>query len=166
VRRRLLVSLVPVQGGTAIRVDAGVVWIYPRSPTEVVPATVRRIGIRSTHVWRVRSPAKVAQIVRWFDALYVAQPDTFPLSCPYIGAIPVEFTFRSASGTELASATVPNGASSSCNRIQFMIGATPQTDLVDSTPLNGHSFARRVARLLGIYCPQSDLALCYRRHAN
>lgn len=164
VTSQLRVSLVRFHGATAARVDAGVAWIYPRSPSEVVPAAVRKIGIRSTHTWHVRDPAKVARIIRWFDALYVRQPNPVGF-CPYISSVPVWFVFRSASGAELASATVPSVGSDGCDPIQFTIGATPQTELVDSTPLNGHSFAQRVARLLGIYCPQSDLALCYRRPA-
>jgi hypothetical protein len=147
---RLLVALVRLQGATAIRVDAGVVWIYPRSPSEVVPATVSEIEISWQHLTRtVTDPAKVAHIIRWFDALYVRQPHT-TVYCRYIKYVPVTFAFRSASSTEVASAIVPSIPSSSCNAIQFTIGGTTQTQLIDSTPLNGHCFAHRVAHLLGV----------------
>jgi hypothetical protein len=143
---------VPSNGLTVIRIDAQVAWIYPRSPREVIPAAVSKIGVRyGQHARRVTSPSKVSAIVRWFDALNVVQPDIAVYGCPYIDYVPVGFVFRSAQGAVLATATVPSlGGASWCNQIKFSIGGHQQTPLIDSTPFQGKAFIDRVQRLLSV----------------
>jgi hypothetical protein len=161
---RLLVALVPNRGSTTVRVDAGVVWTYPRSPKEVVPAAVREIDIRSLRIEpalrragarkvsvRVTNPRKVAGVIRWFDALNVVQPHTYVVGCAVVLSVPVRFVFRSASGAALASAVVPSVPASSCEQIQFTIRGQSQPSLVDSTPDEGMAFIDRVQRLLGVH---------------
>src|SRR5262245_4534153 len=100
-----------------VRADAGVVWTYPRSPREVVPAGVREIDIRSLRLQpalrragarrvtrRVTNPREVARITRWFNALNVVQPHTYVAGCMLVLSVPVRFVFRSTSGATLASA--------------------------------------------------------------
>jgi hypothetical protein len=163
ISNRLLVSLVPHQGSTTVRVDAGVVWTYPRSPREVVPAAVREIDIRSLRLQsalrragarkvsrRVTDPRKVARIIRWFDALNVVQPNTYVVGCQLVLSVPVRFVFRSAPGATLASAIAPSVPASTCEQIQFTIRGQPQPSLVDSTPEQGMAFIDRVQRLLRV----------------
>jgi hypothetical protein len=160
---RLLVSLVPFEVGTAIRVDAGVAWTHPRPAREAVPAGVREIDVRSFALQpalrragarrvtrRVTSPRKITRIVDWFDALNVVQPRTFVAGCALMLYVPVKFVFRSASGAVLADAIVPSVAASSCEQIQFRIRRRPQTPLIDTTPVGGMAFIERVQRLLGV----------------
>lgn len=159
---RILVSLVPSHGVTILRVDAAVVWTVPRSPREVVPATVREVDFHTlalqplarqmgaTPVNRaVTDPSEVALIVRWFNALNVVQPNTYVLCMAIIGT-PVKLTFRSASGGAVAHALVPSGPASSCSAIQFTLHGQRQPALIDSTPEQGMAFMQRVGRLLGV----------------
>jgi hypothetical protein len=145
----LTVAILRVAGGTDLRVDAGVGWTYPRAPSEVVPAGVRDIDIRDGRLARrVRDQAKVARIVRWFDALDVAPP-TVHIYCPLILAARVTFVFRSAGGARLASAIVPSRPANACDSIAFSIHGHRQTPLVDVT-LGRRAFVNRVQRLLGV----------------
>jgi hypothetical protein len=153
---RILVSFVPSHGATIIRVDAGVPWTVPRPPSEVLPAAVREVDIRSSvpsHRWtrHVTDPREVALIRRWFNDLNVVQPNTTVLcAADGMSAWPVQFTFRSASGGERARALVPNYAASICGEIQFTLHGERQTPLIDSTPFNGMAFIYRVQSLLGL----------------
>lgn len=149
-KRLLTVDLARLAGRTVIRVEAGVAWIYPRSPREVVPAGVREIDIRNGRLSRsVTKPANVARIVRWFDALNVIQPGTTGLECIFIPASRVTFVFRSADGGELARAVVPSRPASACGAIEFSIGGKRQTPLIDATS-GRRAFSSRVQRLLGV----------------
>lgn len=154
VKQRLLsVSLARVGDGTDIRVDAGVGWIYPRSPKEVLPAGVREIDIRDEHVARrVTDAAKVAHIVRWFDALNAAQPGPM-VSCIAILNSRATFVFRSASGARLATAGVPSEPADGCDSIPFSIRGHRQIPLIDST-FNRYAFIHRVERLLELRLPK------------
>jgi hypothetical protein len=142
--RLLTVTLVRLHERTVIRVDAGAVWIYPRSPKEVVPAGVSTIDIRARRVTKhVAGPERVAEIVHRLNALEIVQPGVHVI-CPLVLFAPaVTFDFRSASGALLAQAIVPGGPSSSCNPLRFSIGGHEQT------PLLGDRFLQRVERLLG-----------------
>ncbi len=149
-QRLVTVAMVRSAGKTLLRVDAGVAWIYPRSPHEVVPAGVRGIDIRNGRLRRrVTDPARLTRIVRWFDALNVVQPGTNVVGCPLILASRVTFVFRSAGGAELASAVAPSAPASGCYPIEFTIGRKRQTPLIDSTSRKG-AFVYRVQRLLGV----------------
>jgi hypothetical protein len=153
-QRLLAVTLVELHGWTVIRVDAGAAWIYPRSPHEAVPRGVREIDLRDGHVRRrVVDPARVARIVRWFDALNVVQPHTAVI-CAAILASKVTLVFRSPSGAELGSSVVPSQPADGCDPISFTIHGHRQTPLVDGTPGAGRSFVDRVQRLLGVRFPK------------
>ena len=68
-------------GTTVIRVDAQVVWVYPRSPKESVRASrVREIDFSAPKVSkRVTDPNAIARIVRWFNKLPIVPPGLAPL---------------------------------------------------------------------------------------
>jgi hypothetical protein len=154
VQRVLSFAMARERGRTFIRVDAGAAWIYPRSPREVLPAGVRAIDISGGKVSRhVTAPAKVARIVRWFDALNIVQPGQGAVRCAIGPLYSVKFVFRSASGAELANALVPAGPADGCDPIQFRLGGRSQTPLIDSTPGGGKAFIDRVQRLLRIRFP-------------
>lgn len=147
-RERLLtVDLARLADRTVMRLEAGVPWIDPRSPREVVPAGVREIDIRDRHVRRnVTKPANVVRIVRWFDALNVV-PGTI-VSCVAASATSVTFVFRSAYGAALAGGSPANG----CSPVEFTIGGKRQIPLVDSS-FGRDTFLNRVQRLLGLRFP-------------
>jgi hypothetical protein len=148
-RRAVTVTVEPRDGGTLVRLDAGVAWIYPRSPKEVVPAGVREIDIRDQKLARhVTDPAQVKEIVRWFDALHVSQPGP-SVGCIAVLGSNVGLVFRSASGARLASARVPSYPANNCDSIAFSIGGKRQWSLIDAT--NGRdAFVERLQRLLGV----------------
>src|SRR5262249_18729003 len=107
VQRMLSIAMASLKGRTFVRVDAGAAWVYPPSPREVVPAGVRKITVVGGGVSRrVTGPRQVALIRRWFDALNIVPPGMPLVPCPMINASRVTFVFRSASGSELASAIV------------------------------------------------------------
>jgi hypothetical protein len=85
--RSLIVSVTAARrGGTALRVDAVVVWIVPRPASEAVPrgvrlvvATGKSVDAFTSRVTRtgpvsVTTPAKVARIVKLVNELPLAQP--------------------------------------------------------------------------------------------
>jgi len=160
IQSRVLVSLHRSKGFTIVRVDAGVPWTVPRSPLEVLPASVAEVDIHSVpqawmRHWGVRSvsrhvtnPRDVALIVGWFNDLNVVQPNTYA-DCLGLSAT-AQYTFRSASGAQVASAAVPSVGASSCAPIQFTLNGRQEPSLVDSTPLGGHGFVYRMQRLLGV----------------
>jgi hypothetical protein len=138
-------------GSTGIRVDSQVVWIVTRPPSEAVPAGVREVDVGSRAVSHgVTRPTRVAEIVRWFDALPIVQPGA-AFSCPMLVYGPVvTLDFRGGSGALEAQARMPmrlhDGSllSTPCTSIQFSVGGREQT------PLVGGRFLVRVERLLGI----------------
>jgi hypothetical protein len=150
-RQQLLtVDLARVGGRTVLRLEAGAPWIYPRSPREVVPRGVREIDIRNGHLRRrVRRPANVARIVRWFDELDVVQPGTTGIECPLILASTVTFVFRSVDETALAKAVAPSRPASACSAIEFTVGGKRQRPLIDGDS-GRRAFVNRVQRLLGV----------------
>jgi hypothetical protein len=152
-QRAVSVTVARFSGRLVLRLDAGVSWIYPRSPSEVVPAAVREIDIRDETIdRRMTEPAKVARIVAWFDRLNVVQPGP-TVGCMAIGGSPIELVFRSASGARLADAVVPSFPATNCDSIQFSVGGKRQTSLIDATS-GRRAFANRLARLLGVQFPE------------
>ena len=156
-QRLLTVSVARDAGWTDVRVDAGVAWIYPRSPREVVPVGVREIDIRDGHLARrVTDSPKVERIARWFDALNVVPPDVH-VECPLILASRITLTFRSADGARLATARLPSRSTDACDPIAFSIRGRRQAPLVDAT-FGKHAFVNRVERLLGVCFPDARRA--------
>lgn len=153
VQRMFTITAVALRGSTVVRVDAGAAWIYPRSPREVVPDGVREIDIRDENLARrVTDPAKIARIVRRFDALNVAPPGVH-VECMMIVASRARFVFRSADGTRLATALVPSRPADACSSIAFSIRGRTQAPLVDAV-FGRRAFVNRVQRLLGLRFPK------------
>src|SRR5579871_6798439 len=149
--RMVVVSAVGDRGWTFIRVDSAVAWIYPRSPSEALPSGVREIDIRAGGVSRRLSDrAKVARVVRWFGEPTVTPPTKYTTACdgPVFSAT-VTFIFRSASGAEVARASVPSGAAWACDPIEFFVHGKAQTPLIDIGAAKD-AFVARVERLLGV----------------
>ena len=142
-------TLVALPGRTVIRLDAEVAWVYPRAPTEVVPSATRTIGVRAPGVsLTVRNRAKVAWIIRWFDALPISPPG-IAVGCPLPAPAHTTLSFRNADGTALARAGVPlYPPANVCNPIGFAIGGKRLQPLVDSD--RGSSFILRLRRLLNL----------------
>jgi hypothetical protein len=146
--RYLNVTSVGLPRRTLIRVDAQVEWVYPRSPSEKVPAATSEIDVRTRGVSvSVRNPAKVARIIRWFDELPISPPG-IAVSCPAVGYVDIMLSFRGAGGAQLAHADVPPAFAWICDSISFTIGGKQQKPLVDR--LHRPSFALRLQRLLGV----------------
>ena len=144
--RYLDVTAVALRGRTVLRVDALALWIYPRSPSESVPPTTRTIVVRGPKIRRtVTNQAQVARIIRWFDALPVSPPG-IAVACPLVGRVQITLSFRSAAGTQLARATVPERIAGICDPIGFTIGGKSRKPLVDRS--SGESFAERLEHLL------------------
>jgi len=133
---------------TVIRVDAQVEWVYPRSPGEKVPAATSEIDVRAPKASvDVKSPAEIARIVRWFDALPISPPGV-AVPCPLEVAPDITLTFRDARGERLARAKVPPGFAWICDAIEFSIGGTQQKPLIDRPHHRG--FTLRLQQLLGV----------------
>jgi hypothetical protein len=114
-------------------------------PATRVPAGVRTIDVQRSHgpTREVTDPAKVAKIVRWFDALPSA-PRGEIYHCPLIRyRPPVRLDFRSAGGTVLARARTPGRAACGFS-FDFSVLGTPQQ------PVLARHFLVRVGRLLGL----------------
>jgi hypothetical protein len=156
-------------GRVVIRVDAKVVWFFPR--TAKVPAATHEIDVSAEQpdkgfvgptgrhfgppgtirVRRVTDPAEVSKLVRWFDALPILPPGPSP-SCGVEGPDPgIDLVFRAASGERLASAWVPWGWAGRCGTaIGFSIHAKEQHPLIDE---RGPPFSYRLMPLLGAKPP-------------
>ncbi len=150
--RYLDVTAVALRGRTVLRVDALALWIYPRSPSERIPPATRTIVVRGPKIRRtVTNTAQVARISRWFDALPVSPPG-IAIACALVLRPNITLSFRSAAGTQLARATVPEPSASICDPIGFKIGGKTKKPLIDRA--FGPSFARRLERLLGVRLEQ------------
>jgi hypothetical protein len=151
-RRYFSVTVVGLPHVTVLRVDARVVWTYPRSPSEKVPAGVRRIDVRIPQAHRVRTVrvvnrAKLARIIRWFDGLPVSPPG---VQVPCLGGLPGDFqlSFRNAGGAVLAQARVPRSNAAGCDPIRFAIRGHARRPLIDG--FTRDSFTARLGQLLGL----------------
>jgi len=149
-QRAVSVTVEPRGNGSVLRLDAGVSWIYPRSPREVVPAGVREIDIRGGGAnLHVTGRGDVARIVRWINALNVSQPGPYVVGCPLILASYVRFSFRSAGGATLARAVAHGGWATNCDTIEFTIRGKQQLPLIDAR-MGRYAFMSKVQRLLGV----------------
>ncbi|HEY2310675.1 MAG TPA: hypothetical protein VGH46_06130 [Gaiellaceae bacterium] len=147
-RRYLNVTAVALPGRTIVRLDAKVLWIYPRSQSERVPAATREIVVTSPKVSReVTDPATVARISRWFDALPISPPG-IAIACPLALAQSIGISFRNAHGAWLAQAEAPPTSANICDTIAFQIDGHTEKPLIDSGV--GDSFVRRLQQLLGV----------------
>ena len=146
--RDLNLTAVALPGRTVIRVDAQVLWIYPRSPTEKVPPATREIVLSSAKVSaKVTDPAQVGQIISWFDALPISPPGV-ALFCPLEPGADITLSFRSSAGAWLAQAKLPSRPASICDAILFQVGGKAKKPLIDRN--FGESFVARLQRLLGL----------------
>ncbi len=142
-------------GTSILRVDAQVVWVYPRSPLEAVPRGVREIdvtiedGARITR--KVMDSATIGRIVRWFDRLPIYPPGFDGPMCGPTTAGRITLVFRSATGRPVADAQASVERASMCDPIAFSIHGNPQTELVDK--FQGEVFALRLVHLLGVTLP-------------
>jgi hypothetical protein len=146
--RFFTVTPVGLPGHTVLRVDAQVVWIYPRPRSEKVPSGVGKIVLRSPNkvFARVTNPAKVARIIRWFNALPISPPGVH-IACLLTLHSEITLEFRAQRGALLAQAGVPRTSAGVCQPIGFLIGRHPQRPLIDN-PTHA-SFIERLQRLLG-----------------
>lgn len=151
-------------GRTGVLADARSVWMVPRPAGERVPAGVRRVvvslrigrgpdGMRHqhNHVHALTSAPTVAKVVAELNSLPISQPGLMYM-CPAIfnGRPQLTLRFLSAAGATLARTQVSvypgrHGASgwTSCDPIQFWIGAHRQTSLTS------HTFVTWVGALIG-----------------
>ena len=148
--RQLEFGIQRTREGTILRVDAQVVWIYPRSTNESVRASrVREIDFSAPKVSKqVTDPALIARIVRWFNEAPLLPPGIGSPMCGPATAVPVKLDFRGAGRTVLAHVSVdaeePGGVSGACNPMSVTIGGTRQPALISP------HFIGRVQRALGV----------------
>jgi len=141
-------------GGTALRVDAQVVWIVPRPSTEAVPrgvrfvtATGRSVDILTGRVTTtgpvdVTEPGKVARIVSLVNELPLAQPG--PIACPLdTGAGAVLKFYDRQGGPVVAQA---DAGESGCGLISFWLRGKVEPPLSGGPGLIEH-----LNRLLGTH---------------
>jgi hypothetical protein len=133
-------------GSTALRADAQVVWITPRSPSETIPsgAQLLRISAHSTSrrpgrlpeseelsvlerlPWTVTSARQIEAVVALLNALRVIQPGLrlCPLS---LGETSVQLSFYATpDAPALALADIEPGG---CGGVSLTIGGVPQPPL-------------------------------------
>jgi hypothetical protein len=131
----------------------------PNGVTEIDIRVPGRISLRPDHPnpgisRRITEPSEVKRITGWFDSL--KPPGKTSYGCAGGPALSVRFTFRSASGDELAKAYSAPAPAGPCDAIELSVGGQPEMFLVDSdqaTPL-----IHRVQRMLGVKF-HSDLFL-------
>lgn len=140
--RALLVDLVKLpHGWTGVRADSQTAWLAVRPAAERVPAGVREVDVRVSHVTRrVTEKEQVRSIVRSFNALPLGQVGG---KCAVPELPEVRLAFRSAGGAVLARAAVPQDGQG-CVGIAFTIHGRAQPALGDQ-----YAFIRSLQRLLG-----------------
>jgi hypothetical protein len=155
-QREVSVTVEPRRGGSTLRLDAGVSWIYPRSPQEAVPAGVHAIDIHGGGVdVHVTARRTVARILRLFAALHVAQPGP-AVGCALVIAPHVHIAFRSAGGATLARAATDGSPATNCNSIEFAIRGKRQLPLIDAR-MGRYTFIEQLQRLLGHHFSDEQL---------
>ena len=141
-----LVFVLAACGGSQ-RVPKGVSEIDIRAPGRISQSTHPSPIISR----RVTDPSQVKSIIDWFSAL--RPPGKTNYACAGGFAADVRFTFRSASGTELARANSPPAAAIPCNPVHFLIRGQQETFLVDGDLPHSvnlrTTFIGRVERLIG-----------------
>ena len=140
----LLVLVLAACGGSQ-KVPKGVREIDVHAPG--VPLSLRKPGPPISR--RVTDPSQVKRIIGWFHAL--KRPGNSNVVCAGGLAANVTFTFRSASGDELAKASSPPAAASYCQPIHFVTRGQRETFLIDAN--QGSPLIDRVESLLGIRFP-------------
>jgi len=153
-RLRRAILLTAALAGVVL-VVAFLLALQPGSHSGWVSQGVAEIDIRGGGVsQRVIDPSQVSQMVAWFNDLK-RNTKLSPLHngqhylCAGGYALNVTFTFRSASGAELATAnSAPLRAASYCSPVLLNRAGQPQTYLVDRNSANG--FVGRVGRLVGV----------------
>jgi hypothetical protein len=125
-----------------LRVDADVVWVYPRSPKERVRASrVREIEFSAPNVSKkVTDPGAIARIVGWFNRIPIVPPGVG--SGPgCLAGVRVRLDFRGAGGKLLAHA---QGSFGICDPASVTIAGSPQPSLISP------NFLDRVQRAIGV----------------
>jgi hypothetical protein len=143
----LLVTVAAAKGGgTAVRADGQVVWVFERPPSERIPAGVhavtissRTLGGASRGPWMVTDRNRVRRIVELLDRLPAGQPGAF--SCPADTGPSVTVTFDSVGGRRLATA---NADGSGCGFVSLWIRGRRQPFLE-----GGPGLIRQLGSLLG-----------------
>jgi hypothetical protein len=143
----LLLTGVPARGGgTAVRVDAQVVWLLKRPASERIPGGVRAITVterRSTGSpsgpWTVTASARIRDAVAIVNRLPAAQPG--PVACPNDSGPWVTLVF-STPRQRLGTAYVDGGG---CDFVQLWIGGQRRHALQGSL-----SLIRSLSSALGI----------------
>jgi hypothetical protein len=122
-------------GSTALRADAQVVWVTPRSSSDRIPAGARRLNVSVTSELKgnlapqlpfsIGSAKRIEGVVALLNSLPAAQPGT--RSCPEDPGIRVRLAFYPKStASPLAVARIdPYG----CGGVQLTIGGRPQPPL-------------------------------------
>lgn len=153
--RQLIVEVVAAGGGqTDIRVDAQVIWLPPRTPSETLPAGVSAVTLTLGPDMNVHnSPPKPVTVtdaakVRELVALINGLP-TFPAgsySCPEDGGARLVLTFSAHAGAPAsAAATV---SLEGCEGVDLVIGGARQPGL--GSPDGGRQVAAQALKIVGL----------------
>jgi hypothetical protein len=139
--RRLLVAVANLHSGTAMRVDAQVIWLTTRPASERIPAGVRSVRIVAQRPGQpasapqtVTDAAHVAHIVSLVDGLPAAQPGAY--SCPADTGPLVDLGFISGGPNPRRLATAQADASG-CGGVSLSINGRPQPALTGGPKLIG-----------------------------
>jgi hypothetical protein len=143
----LLVTVTAAQGGgTAVRADGQVVWLFERPASERIPAGVgavtisdHRINGASPGPWTVTDHARVRRIVALLDHLPAAQPGA--VACPADLGPLMTATFSTAGGQRLATAYAEGGG---CGFVNLWIQGRREPALE-----GGPGLIKRIGSLLG-----------------
>lgn len=160
-QRQLVVTAVAYQGQTALRTDAQVAWLPPRSAAEKIPSGVRAVTVtpvfglnrdarldRLDRPFAVTDPATVARIVALADALTVYPPGVHPCPADFGGAMRLTFLSRPG-GTVLARFSAQYAG---CGTVSVSVGGRSQPALSDWTT-SGQLFQDRVLAIAGVRWP-------------
>jgi hypothetical protein len=134
-------------GGSALRVDAQVVWVLERSPTERIPAGVHAVKVSEQRLggpprgpWTITTHARLADAAALIDRLPASQPGLS--SCPSDTGPYVTLAFLSPSGANLATAVVDG---SGCLGVTLSIDGRQRHGLEGNAKLVGE-----LSRALGV----------------
>jgi hypothetical protein len=160
-QRQLVVTAVPYRGQTALRTDAQVAWLPPRSAAEKIPSGVRAVTVtpvfglnrnarldRLDHAFTVTDPATVARIVALADGLTVYPPGVHPCPADFGGAMRLAFLARPG-GPVLAQFSAEYAG---CGTVSVSVGGRSQPALSDWTT-SGQPFQDRVLAIAGVRWP-------------
>jgi hypothetical protein len=161
--RQLIVEVVAAGGGqTDIRVDAEVIWLRPRTPTETLPAGISAVTLTLRPDMNVHNiPPKPVTVtdaakVRELIALINGLP-TFPAgsySCPEDGGARLVLTFSAHVGATVgATASAPATATATvslegCEGVDLVIGGAQQPGL--GSPDGGRQVAGQALKIAGL----------------